>query len=169
MKWKKSGMLLVFLLVVFSSLFLTSCDDMDEDFGVEAVFEKIIDIATLDYFDDEAVLPGVMRVLIAILVFALLFEGSRLIGLNTNVGITVALVLAVISVIFIPNNVLIGIGSAYGTLVAFLLVGIPVFVGGYALYALPADNRWLVGLKIVIILVLIWILVAVKSHAKGLL
>jgi len=168
MLMKKRALIIVFL--ILSTFLLASCASQSPGEGINKTIQNIIAIGQLKFLgvDSENMLTGFMRVLIFILVFALLFEGSRLIGLSRNIGITIAIVLSIISVIFIPGSVLAGIGAAYGTLVAFILIGIPVVIGLWALYAIPATSRWQVSLKIVIILILIWILMAIKGHATDL-
>ncbi len=67
-----------------------------------------------------------------------------------------------------PAGVLAGIGITYGTITAFVLIGVPVLAGLYAIYAIPSTNRWLIGMKIAIIILLLIILRAVRFHAlKG--
>jgi hypothetical protein len=183
MRYFKIGMMFIILV---ASMFLVSCSDVEDSQGnVDSgkVFDKIVSIGKLEFVtgfeaggasysgvQGENELIGLMRILIGILVFTLFYWGaSNIPGLRDNnraIPVVISLVLAIISVIFIPGKVLAGIGGAYGTLVGFVLMGIPIFIGGMVLYLIPADNRWLISFRIIIILLMIWILRAVVTHAK---
>lgn len=164
MNRKKS---VVILSLVVLSLLLVACTDRAGNITLKPVWDKIIEAGQLKFLgSSDNALVGFMRVLVAILVFALLFEASRLSGLSRNIGITVSIILAVMSAIFIPGNILAGIGGAYATVVAFMLLGVPVIGGFYALWRIPSTNRMWIALKIVVILLLLWILISIKTHAS---
>lgn len=165
----KKGLLILILLL--GSMLLVSCGTDRDDSEIGGIFDDIIDIGRLEFlgFYDDNALVGFMRILVGILVFAVLFELARLVGMSRNIGITVAIIFAIMSVIFIPGSILAGIGAAYATLVAFVLIGIPVLGGGYALYRIPSSNRGLIFLKMGIIVLLLWILIAVRGQATELL
>jgi len=113
----------------------------------------------------ESDLVALMRVLIGILTFSLFYMGASAVpGLREqrNIAITVSLVLAIISVIFIPPSIFIGIGAAYATLVAAVIIGAPV-LGGLILYRAMSDQHWLV--KVFVLVLLFLLLTAVKKFA----
>ena len=126
MQWKKAG---VMALILFS-LFLASCTPASGP-SADDIWDKVVKIGSLGFLGDspENDLIALTRVLIFILIFALLFEGSKLTGLSRNSAIVVSAVLAIMSTIFIPASILLGIGAAYSTVIAILIVGAPV-VGG---------------------------------------
>lgn len=177
MKWKKSVILLVILLML-SSVFLTGCKkDASgvEEITLESIWEKVLSIGKLDFLGGDVATKGqnfvgFMRIMIGILIFAILSavaaavlpEGAR------GTGTIVSIILAVITSIFLPGSVLAGIGAAYGTLVAFFLMGMPIVGGGYLLHIMPRDNRFWIALRIALILVLIWVLIAIKNQASRL-
>lgn len=167
MSWKKSwknGKVLVSLLVL--SFFLLACTDQSGSITIKPIWDKIITVGQLHFLgSSDNALIGFMRILVAILVFALLFEGGRLLPLGRNAVIAVAAILAIMSAVFIPGNILAGIGGAYATVVAFVLIGIPIAGGGYALIAIPGTSRGWIALRIAVILLLLWILISVKTHA----
>ena len=164
---KKSGVLIVLLLL--ASLFLVSCAE-GKEISIQSVFESIVSLGKLEFLGGNVnTFVGFMRVMVGILVFALFYMGVSLIpgmGQNRNIAITVAVVLAIIATIFIPGPVLAGIGTAYGTLVALILIGVPVAAGGALLYVIPSTNRWLIAGKMVIIILMIWLLRVIVLHAK---
>ncbi len=150
-------------------LLLTACQSGSATLPtLKEIWEKIIWVGTLGFlgtqFGPETPV-GFMRLMVFILVFALLFEGSRLLGLQRNTQITVSLVLSIIATVFMPKGVLAGIGVAYGTVVSFFLIGVPVFAGLYVIYLLPSTNRWLIGIKVAIIGLLLALLIIIKNFA----
>ena len=154
------GILLVFLLVV-------SCTP-EPGPSAEDIWQKVLWFGTLGFVGDyDGGMVGFMRILIFILVFGLLYTVAGVVpGLNQNrnLAIAVALILSIISILFIPDAILIGVGAAYATIVSVILIGAPI-VGGYLLFrAIPEDNKLA---RIFVLLVLLFVLIAVKSHATG--
>jgi len=164
MTWKKSRVLISLVILAF---FLLACTEASGSITIKPIWDKILNVGSLGFLGIQGSggLIAFMRILIAILVFALLFEVSRLTGLSRNIGIVVAAILAIMSAIFIPGNILAAIGGAYATIVAFALLGVPVFGGFYALIAIPGTTRGWIALRIVVILLLLWILISIKTHA----
>tara|TARA_Y100000310_G_scaffold330279_1_gene401654 strand:- start:903 stop:1451 length:549 start_codon:yes stop_codon:yes gene_type:complete len=165
----KRGALTAFVLSLV--LFITSCGGGGGG-GLTAmqVWKQILWVGKLGFLGitGENALTGFMRLMIFILVFAIFFELANLTGfLNRNIAIVIALIISIISAVFMPGAVLIGIGSTYSTLVALVLIGAPVLAGFYALYRIPATGAGLVA-RIIILLILLWILLAVKAYAAPL-
>jgi hypothetical protein len=168
---KKSWMLFALSLVllgVFSSAVLADWKD-----DVKAVFDSVVSVGQLGWagVTAESYLTGFMRLAIFLLIFTILFAiGSATLagvaGFSRNIIIAIALILAVISAIFIPGSVLSAIGVAYGTLFSFILIGAVVVGGGFLVYIIPTTNLPLRILRLVLILLLIWILSATVEHAK---
>ncbi len=171
MRLRKRGLVLVFLLLI--SFLIVSCaeDTSNSDsFDFQDVVDKVIWVGQLNFLgDDGESFIGFIRILVAILVFAIIFELLNFIEiLGKNTAIVIAAIIAIISAMFIPGEILASIGAAYGAVVAFVLIGIPVLGGGYALYRIPSEHKWQILLKMAIIALLIWILMAVKTHARSL-
>lgn len=131
MRFSKVGVATVLLV----SLFLTGCfnpNNAGPPTG-DDIWEKVVYIGSLGFIgDDSNALVAITRILIFILVFALFQTAAKAVpGLNQsrNTGIAVSIILAIISTIFIPESILIAIGSAYSTLLAILIVGTPVAGG----------------------------------------
>ena len=136
------------------------------------IWNKILWFGTLGFlgYSAEGPMVGFMRIAVFILVFALLFEGSRFLNfMSRNGRIVIALILAIISVVFIPGNVLAGIGAAYGTLVALVLLGSVILGMGWAYMQIPTTSLGYRLIRIAVLLVLLFILISVKQPASGLL
>lgn len=170
MNFKKGAVGVLTLL----SAVLVSCQKAGGlDISPLYIWNKLLWIGSLGFLghvDNEV--AAFMRVMVFLLTFTVLYALfntlSNATGVFTrNIAITLSILFSIISAIFIPGSVLIGIGAAYGTLVAFFFVGVPVLGGLYLLNALPNATRWDYFVRIVVILVLLAILIAVKTHADG--
>lgn len=159
----KKGLIIVVLLVL--SLFLVSCAK-DESDTFDKVWKGITDFGQLKFIDGKDAMVGFLRIMVGILVFALFFEILRLLpfGLSPNIRLTVGVVLAVLSVVMIPPNVLIGISAAYSSLAALVLVGVPVVGALYAVLRIPSTSAILVMVKLAILGIALWVLTTVKEH-----
>ncbi|MDO8656396.1 MAG: hypothetical protein Q7K45_04100 [Nanoarchaeota archaeon] len=148
-------------------MFLVSCQQA----GISGsdIWNKIIWFGSLGFLGATGnPMEGFMRILVITLVFAIFYELGGLLPVTPSIRMTISLILALMSGIFIPATVLAGIGAAYGTLVALFLIGAPVVGGLYAIYRIPNTTRFYIFLRIVIILILLTILISVKIHALDL-
>lgn len=153
-------------LALMPLLFLTACQSSTTTFPTFTdIWQRILEIGSLGFINTPNNAEAFMRIMVFILVFAILYEASRFTGFQTNIRAIITIIFAIISSIFMPAGVLAGIGIAYGTVVAFFLIGIPVLGGLYAIYAIPSNNRWQIGIKVAIITVLLAILIQVRNHA----
>ncbi len=165
MQWKKAG---VIVLILFS-LFLVSCTPASGP-SADDIWDKLLWFGTLGFLgNNEDSLVGFMRILIVILVFALLYEGVKVTGISHNSGIAVALVLAIMSGMFIPGAVLAGIGAAYATIISVIFIAAPIVGGLLAFRMIPADKPSYIILRIIVLLLLLMVLISVKSEAMDLL
>lgn len=175
-------------LLVFLGLFLAACssagtvDTGDSDataagtWTESGIWKEFIYIFSLGPFlEGTEALEAFMRAIVGILVFALFFEaGSRLGFLTRRTAMIVAGVLAIMTAIFLPGTILAGIGSAYAIAFAAILILTPVVGGLWVIFGSVGGNpiiphtRFGHGLRIVILAVLLWILMAVKDHALNL-
>lgn len=161
-------------LLIFLGLFLAACTSSDgEEFDARGIWEEFVYIFSLGpLLKSTAALGAFMRAIVGILVFALLFEaGSRLGFLTRRTAMIVAGVLAIMTVIFLPDKILAGIGSAYAIAFAAILILTPVVGGLWVIFGTAGGNpiiphtRFGHGMRIVILVVLLWILMAVRDHA----
>jgi len=105
-------------------------------------------------------MEGLVRFLILILLFAIIFAGAEMLKLGKGVSITIAAVFALISAIFIPGGVLLAIGASYGTLISVALLGVPVL-------GLLSSFFWLKDypkVRIVVMAVGVWVLYQMQGH-----
>ncbi|MEK6900647.1 MAG: hypothetical protein AABX05_05975 [Nanoarchaeota archaeon] len=145
------------------SLTLTACSGQPPT--LSGIFDKILWFGSLGFIGNNPdALVGFMRILLAILVFALLFEGGKVTGMNPRTVGIVAAIIAIISAIFIPDTVLVAIGAAYGTIVALVLIGVPVLGGLYAIWRIPGDTRPQILFKILILFLLLVILISINEQ-----
>ena len=98
-------------------------------------------------------------------------EGSSLSFLNRNQSLVVAAILAIMTAVFLPIQVILAVGAGWGTAVAFLLIGGPIFGLMYILWNLTewvtSDNKETRGTyfaKLILCMVLFWILAAMTHH-----
>jgi len=80
---------------------------------------------------------------------------------------TLAIILAIISAVFMPASVLLGIGAGWGAGIAFILVGAPVLGIIYLMWIIPGrgkETRFTVFIKLVLSWLLFWILSAMEYH-----
>ena|SRR3989344_1378219 len=174
MRWNKAGVISVLLI----SLFLLSCAPSPGP--TKGIWDTILDLGSLEFLCKDRVradecnfvggLVSLMRILIGILIFALLYLGASAIpGLsnNRNIAITVCLILSVMSVIFIPTEVLVAIGASYSTLISVMLVAAPIVAGLLLFRAIPGDSSGGIVARIIILFLLIYALYLIKHYAGG--
>lgn len=172
MRWNKVG---VVVLLLFS-LLLAGCPPEPSPSDTD-VWGTILKVGSLGFLCNFTNSPGcepnendlvaLMRVLIGILTFALFYMAASAVpGLKEqrNIAITVSIILAIMSVIFIPPSILIGIGAAYSTLVAIVIIGAPI-LGGFILYRSMSDSHWV--FKVIVLVLILLLLTAVKYFARN--
>ncbi len=103
---------------------------------------------------------GLIRFLLLIMLFTLVFKGAELLKLGRNVSIVIAAVFSIISVIFIPGTILIAAAASYAALVSVVILGIPLFLMGF-LYFFMKDHPWI---RVAIMAILIFVLKGMESQ-----
>jgi hypothetical protein len=114
------------------------------------------------------------RILIWIMIFAVFF--AVMTGLKSvapfkyfsrgQAGI-IATVMATISAVFLPGNVLAATGVGWATAIALLLIGGPIVGLAFLLWKIPwegEETKFTVALKLILCFLLLWILAAMKVH-----
>tara|TARA_Y100000310_G_C20667471_1_gene808406 strand:- start:1672 stop:2196 length:525 start_codon:yes stop_codon:yes gene_type:complete len=169
MAMKKKWILFLFVLLAVLPVVLGGT--------LDNVWNKILDFGRLDFLgiSDGSLVTAFTRILIGIMLFTIFFAslstfvGGR-IGMNRGQSGVVAAILAIISAIFMPANVLLAVGAGWATAISLILVGGPVLGIGYVLWnldkwlELESDTRGSVMFKLALCLILFWILSAMKYH-----
>jgi len=174
MRWNKVAVVGILLV----SLLLAGCPFDSGSAGPPSdvnIWQTVLKIGSLGFLCNFSKSPtcqagdndlvALMRILIGILTFALFYMAASAVpGLRDqrNIAVVVSIILAIMSVIFIPASVLIGIGSAYGALVAIVMIGAPT-VGGFLLYRALSDQHWF--FKVAVLGIILLLLTAVKYFA----
>lgn len=165
------------------SAFVTGCSgrlsisgaNLPSGFAQSGPFDNFLNtliyLGTLGWLGhgEEGPVVGFMRIIIIVITGVLLYEGGRMVGLRPGIAGTIGALLAIMAGIFMPGTILVGIGGTYATVVAFILIGVPVGFGGWLYMRLPNENRFHILIRIVILVALIMILYNVKGHAMELL
>lgn len=150
----KKKIILLFLLMslLTTPLVLADFGDTIKDIG-----NTILDIGRLEFLgsiaDNQFI--GFVRIAIAIIVFALLYLGLSLIpNFSRGIAITIAIVMSIITAIFIPGNVLAAFGATYAILFSFIIIGGPIVGGLLLVFLTPTPNRAVAAIKGVCLIIL---------------
>lgn len=146
------------------------------------VWTKILNIGNLGFLgpSNDWQLIGFTRILIWIAVFTIFFavittfkgkDGKGVLGFfNKNQALVIAGVIATISAIFLPAEVLLATGKGWATLVSFVLIGLPVAGIAYILWKIPfdgsPDTKGTIFLKLILCIILFWILTVMKNVVR---
>lgn len=164
-------------LLVFLGLFLVACTSTDGETTFSGIWKMIINIASLQVFglSGGTAIGAFMRVIVGILVFAILHWAAVSFVFTApnarRTAMVVALVLATMTAIFIPDQIFAAIGGSYALAFSAVLIAIPVIGGLYLVLSdtiLP-NTRFGNILRVLTLIIILWILIAVKEQAVGLL
>ncbi len=166
------SVLSLFSIMFFAMLPSVLADPRDMLFRI---FDQIIYFGSFSFLGvpNPSMLIAFTRFMIWIITFTLFFavivnkanvKGFSLGFLKRNQAMIVSAVIASITIIFLPVEVLLAFGAGWGTLIALILVGGPV-IGILAVFLMtPSNDRTYLFMKFVGCLVLLWILTAMKYH-----
>lgn len=138
-----------------------------------SVMDKIISIGDLSWmgFPHGTVVIGLTRLLIWLAIFTLFFALFTSVGslsriFQRNHATVISFCLATITAIFIPAQALLAMGSSWALLISALIIGLPLGGICYVLFSglIPSDTRGQIFFKFVLVLLLGWILTAMKYH-----
>lgn len=146
---------------------------------LSSAWDKVLYIGGLGFLNlgPDGAVVAFTRILIGILIFTVLFavahglgkSGKALGFLNKTQAMVVAAVLAIMSAVFLPAEVLLATGAGWATMIALILIGLPIVGVAYLLWQIPwegEETKFTVFLKLVLCLVLLWILTAMKYHLE---
>ena len=164
------------------ALFLAGCSSSTSGSGggvASDIWMKILSVGNLSFLglSDGSIVVAFTRLLIWLFVFTVFFavitvfggrSGTALGFLNRGQAMVVALVIATITAIFLPAQVLLATGAGWATIVALVLIGGPVIGIGLLIFRVPGmittPGRGVIFLQLLLSLLLLWILMAMKFH-----
>ncbi len=172
------------LLVVFTFMFIFMSASVAAKESIwKRTSDTLLNIAQLDFLDNDAdKLAAFMRIMIWIVVFTVVWTALKRLGGGGAPGgprlfaggaaVALGIVLATISTIFISPEFLIGIGEAYSTvtaavLVGFLIIGILAILYGVLPGVMPGGGRLLAFTRIAFILIILFILDMFSGFVSG--
>lgn len=147
---------------------------------LDNVWRSITGIGNLGFLgmSDGSIVVGFTRILIWIAIFTLFFAVITGLGgkgkgkapmsffSRAQAGV-IAAVFATLAAVFLPGSVLLATGAGWATAIALLLIGLPVVGIAFLLWQIPWDGqetKFTVLLKLILVLILFWILTAMKYH-----
>ena len=140
------------------------------------VWWKILSLGNLSFLgmSDGSIVSGFVRLMIWLLMFTLFFaviRGTKDMApmkyFRKGQAVVVAAIIATISAVFMPADVLMATGGTWATIISLILIGGPIVGLGYILTKIPGEDeetRGTILLKIFICLILLWILSAIRFH-----
>ncbi len=123
------------------------------------VWNGILDIGSLKSVfgnSPDNQLIGFIRIAMAIIILSLLNMGLFFLP-SHNTRITIAIILAIISAVFMPAAVLSTFAETYATIFALIIIFAPIAGAGYLLLGTPTPSRAIAGLKALAVLALFWL------------
>ncbi len=138
--------LLSFILASFA-VFAASPDATDN--LLQNILNWIVYIGALGWIADLAVsagvssdqaLLGMLRVIIGIAVFSIIYAGAFFLQNQKNIRITISLVITLIAMIFLPSAAIVAFGTAMGSLLGFALIALVMAPLAYAYVTIPKDD-----------------------------
>ncbi len=143
---------------------------------IGSIWDTVLYIGGLGFLN----LPGsndivlFLRFAIAVLLFSVLFALGVFAGkgniqfLDRKTSGIIAAIISLISVIFIPSNVLIAIATSYGTLVSLILLAAPLVALVLIIMNIPSEPCAWYAVKTGLSALIMWILTAQKAHLTDL-
>ena len=133
------GFLLLFLLQLMSFVSATPMVPVLADNVFIGAIDKVINFFNLDFFrgGNEDRLMGILRLMTAITVFSLVYWGFRALNgvagggdtIPQGIAITISIVASIMTLIFLPAQLLIIMGQTYA--LVFVLVFFGLFFGAF--------------------------------------
>ncbi len=138
---KKKGLFIIILclLTLFS---ISGCDpeQTDDEKGTDKIYQILTENSLIQgLFGANKNLAEdivIMRMLFAILIFAVIYSATAIVmkDFAKNSRIVIGIVIAIISVIAVPETLFLGVAKAYGGFIVFIMMGIPVFIGLFLIF-----------------------------------
>jgi hypothetical protein len=162
------------ILLLILGTILSPCA-LAEGEGIKGTISSVLDIGRLEWLfgnTAENQLVGFMRIVIAILIFTVLYMGlsaaNQAMGGNAipkNIAITISILLAIISAVFIPGEVLMMFGETYATIFSLIIIGGPIIAIMALCFATPTPGRGVAFIKFLGICFVIWLIDKITDWA----
>ena len=170
MKRFNLALLFLVLLVCGSSLVMAnSHGTFGTDFDLGEIIGDIASFGALEWLfgsGADSQFVGFLRVIMAILAFTIIYYGLSFIpNINRNIAVAIGILLAIMSAVFTPGNVLMAAGVAWGSILAFIVVFGPVITVLVILFATPTP-WWAAIIKLFALGALTWILGQISYWAN---
>lgn len=166
---------LFFTFFILSLMLVPSALANDSPFEkIGEVFAGISEFGALGWLDNnfkgDNQLIGFLRILIGIIIYSLIYMAIRMVNdkvsnleIPKGTAVTISVVLAIISVIFMPSVVITTIGASYGAAAAFVLIGSLLGSFLYLLYGTDTQSSVMALSKLGGVFFVGWLLVAIGN------
>ncbi|MBT4446688.1 hypothetical protein HOA92_02725 [archaeon] len=145
---------------------------------IRGVFNSVVEIGSLNFLGvpNGSMLLMFTRFLVGILVFTIMFALSTFLGgngkqlqfLKRNHAIVISACIALITMIFLPVQVLLAAGGSLGVAVGMALVAGPIVGIILVILAIPGkgkeEERGDIFIKLILCMILFWMLTAMNYH-----
>jgi len=169
LKFNKKLIVPILFLLLFSGLAVAGPGDV-----MSKLFDSILQLTDINNLlaNHNNQLPALLRLLIGITVFSLLYMAAKHVPVlrddgNKNIRIVITVVISIISSIFIPDSVLLASGANFGIIFSALLVFGPVGAVLALILNSETNSKTSAGIKSFICLFLMSMVGVTTSWARG--
>ncbi|MFH1828221.1 MAG: hypothetical protein ABH824_03075 [Nanoarchaeota archaeon] len=162
----------LFFVILMLMVLLSNFTLAQEKKGIGDLVSGVLDIGRLEFLfgsgaDNQVI--GFIRILMAVLVFSILYFGLSVIpNLPRNIAITIGILLALLTALFMPKQVLVMFGETYATIFALIIIGGPI-AGVMALcFFTPTPNRGVAFVKFLAVCFTMWLISQINVWADAL-
>jgi len=170
LKFNKKLIVPLLFLLLFSGLVVAGPGDV-----LSKLFDSILELTDINDLlaNHNNQLPALLRFLIGITVFSLLYMAAKYVPVlkddgNKNIRIVLTVVISIISGIFIPDSVLLASGANFGIIFSALLVFGPVGAVLALILRSETNSKISAGIKSLVCLFLMGMFGVSSSWAQGL-
>jgi len=125
-----------------------------------AIWYKLLNLGSLSFLlggSADNQFCGFARLLLAVLIFSILYMGLSLIPNMSR--------LTIISAVFTPCSILLAWGKTYSALFALVLIGAPILGLGWLLFGTQTNSRGVAFIKLIGVCLLMWLLIELNAWA----
>ncbi|MBU1111558.1 MAG: hypothetical protein ABIG93_01535 [archaeon] len=133
-------------------------------------FETVVGWGSLDFLgSSDGQVIGFIRILLAVLIFTIFYALSGTLGqyISKNIGITISVILALISAIAIPSGVIAAILVTYGTLMSFVILAAVLAPAIWFIIFTSTETRAMAAFKLACLGFITWIIGQINLHLSN--